>query len=106
MACEKVRVQHRINIWNQKSSSFVKPFQCYCEREEVQQEKRGKLAVSILGFAPFVIKDNDGSIGGTDAEILDIVAETIGFQYEFVKETTWGRPTGNGSWSGTIGHVS
>ena len=63
------------------------------------------LTVSIIGLPPFLIYGNP--LAGADIDILNIMAENIGFRYKPKFEREWGVEisTENVTWTGTMGSV-
>ena len=70
---------------------------------------RVDIPVSVTGLPPHVIWADKGDrvvVGGADYDIAHILAEKLGFTFNFIPQQVWGAKIENSNeWSGAIGTV-
>jgi hypothetical protein len=66
--------------------------------------KGQNIKVAGYGVAPYIFKKN-GEFVGVDVDLIQILADKYDFNFKVIGSNGWGKPSENGTWSGTIGEV-
>ncbi|XP_007900303.2 glutamate receptor U1 [Callorhinchus milii] len=73
-----------------------------------RQKKESTLSVTTILASPFISQKAGGGFEGFCVDLLNLLSEKIGFDYDFhlVRDGFYGRKLKNGSWVGMIGEIT